>query len=98
MKSLVIKRSIVINGHKTSISLEDQFWSALKEIARQRPKTLSELASEIDGNRGERANLSSAIRLYVLGHFQALCASASNARGPNNPDASRQPSESPRAA
>jgi len=64
-KSSVVKRSIVIAGHKTSVSLEDAFWSALKEIAKERDQTLSDLVSEIDKDR-KLANLSSAIRLFVL--------------------------------
>ena len=69
MKSSVSKRSIVIAGHKTSVSLEDQFWNSLKEIARERDMTLAALVAAIDGNR-EHANLSSAIRLFVLGFYR----------------------------
>ena len=65
MKSLVIKRSVVIDGHKTSISLEDAFWRGLKEIAGIRKMTLSDLISSIDAER-KHANLSSAIRLFIL--------------------------------
>ena len=68
MKSSVIKRSIVINGHKTSVSLEDAFWTDLKKIAQDRQVTLSELVTKIDGAR-EQSNLSSAIRVFVLNHF-----------------------------
>src|SRR5262249_21706402 len=68
LKSSVTKRSIVIAGHKTSVSLEDQFWDSLKEIARERGTTLGALVAAIDGNR-EHANLSSAIRLFVLGFY-----------------------------
>jgi predicted DNA-binding ribbon-helix-helix protein len=70
MKSPVIKRSIVIAGHKTSVSLEDAFWRGLKEIAIGRDKTLSDLVAEIDTER-QHGNLSSAIRLFVLDHYQA---------------------------
>jgi predicted DNA-binding ribbon-helix-helix protein len=70
MKSPVIKRSIVIAGHKTSVSLEDAFWGALKEIAGGRAKTLSDLVAEIDTGR-PHGNLSSAIRLFVLDHYLA---------------------------
>src|SRR5262245_39109615 len=73
MKSLVIKRSVVIAGHKTSVSLEDAFWSALKEIAEQRHLTLSELVGIIDGAR-KHGNLSSAIRLFVLDFHRELLA------------------------
>jgi predicted DNA-binding ribbon-helix-helix protein len=70
MKSPVVKRSIVIAGHKTSVSLEDAFWKALKEIAGGRKITLSDLVSSIDTDR-RQGNLSSAIRLFVLGHYRA---------------------------
>lgn len=70
MKSPVIKRSIVIAGHKTSVSLEDAFWKGLKDIAESRQLTLSELVATIDTGRAH-GNLSSAIRLFVLGHYQA---------------------------
>ena len=69
LKSSVTKRSIVIAGHKTSVSLEDQFWNSLKEIAGQRGMTLAELVAAIDRDR-EHANLSSAIRLFVLGVYR----------------------------
>ena len=65
MKSTVIKRSIVVAGHKTSVSLEDAFWNALKEIATGRNMTLSSLVAKIDAERSH-GNLSSAIRLFVL--------------------------------
>jgi predicted DNA-binding ribbon-helix-helix protein len=69
MRSLVFKRSIVIAGHKTSISLEDAFWKSLKEIAGERNMTLQGLVGEIDANR-EHDNLSSAIRLFVIGVYR----------------------------
>ena len=70
MKSLVVKRSINIAGHKTSVSLEDAFWSALKEIAGERDASLSELVGTIDKGR-ELGNLSSAIRLFVLDFYRS---------------------------
>jgi predicted DNA-binding ribbon-helix-helix protein len=70
MKSPVIKRSIVIAGHKTSVSLEDAFWRGLKEIAQSRGVTLSDLVAAIDSER-QLGNLSSAIRLFVLDHYKA---------------------------
>jgi predicted DNA-binding ribbon-helix-helix protein len=70
MKSPVVKRSIVIAGHKTSVSLEDAFWSGLKDIATSRNMTLSELVASIDTDR-RQGNLSSAIRLFVLDYFRA---------------------------
>ena len=68
-KSLVIKRSIVIAGHNTSVAVEDAFWNSLKEIAEQRHETLSHLIASIDAER-KHANLSSAIRLYVLEFYR----------------------------
>jgi predicted DNA-binding ribbon-helix-helix protein len=65
MKSSVIKRSIEIDGHKTSVSLEDAFWSGLKEIANEESLPLKKMVAEIDKTRHE-GNLSSAIRLFVL--------------------------------
>jgi predicted DNA-binding ribbon-helix-helix protein len=73
MKSPVVKRSIVIGGHKTSVSLEDAFWKALKEIAASRGMTLSEIVKAIDSAR-QHGNLSSAIRLFVLAHFRSQVA------------------------
>ena len=70
MKSPIVKRSIVIAGHKTSVSLEDAFWKGLKEIAGERDMTLSELAAAIDSERVE-GNLSSAIRLFVLNRYRS---------------------------
>jgi predicted DNA-binding ribbon-helix-helix protein len=69
MKSPVVKRSIIIGGHKTSISLEDAFWSDLKEIAHSQGATVSTLVTQIDDTR-QQGNLSSAIRLYVLKHIR----------------------------
>jgi predicted DNA-binding ribbon-helix-helix protein len=71
MKSSVVKRSIVVAGHKTSISLEDAFWEALKHIAIMRQSTLSDLVALIDAER-RYGNLSSAIRLFVLNHYQTV--------------------------
>jgi predicted DNA-binding ribbon-helix-helix protein len=69
MKSPVVKRSIVIAGHKTSVSLEDAFWKGLKEIANGRDMTLSDLVAAIDSER-QHGNLSSAIRLFVLDFYR----------------------------
>jgi predicted DNA-binding ribbon-helix-helix protein len=68
MKSSVVKHSVVIAGHKTSISLEEAFWNHLKEIAVTRQATLSKVIEQIDEAR-ECGNLSSAIRVFVLEHF-----------------------------
>ena len=77
MKSLIIKRSIVVNGYKTSVSLEDAFWKGLKEIADDRDVTLSDLVSTIDTDR-QQGNLSSAIRLFVLDYFRTRAANNSS--------------------
>ena len=69
MKSPVVKRSVVINGHKTSISIEDQFWAAVKEIAAERQLTVAKLVAMVDHDRGEVGNLSSALRLFVLSQY-----------------------------
>ena len=71
MKSLVVKRSVIIDGHKTSVSLEDAFWSKLREIAHTQETTLSKLVAEVDKGRQEGSNLSSAIRLFVFGQVCA---------------------------
>ena len=81
MKSPVVKRSIVIAGHKTSVSLEDAFWRGLKEIAVDRRTTLSDLVASIDSGR-PHGNLSSAIRLFVLSHYQ----SRPNGHGEGHPN------------
>jgi predicted DNA-binding ribbon-helix-helix protein len=70
MKSPVVKRSIVVGGHKTSVSLEDAFWKGLKEIAGQRHVTLSDLVGSIDSQR-QHGNLSSALRLFVLDFYRS---------------------------
>ena len=69
MKSGIVKRSIVIDGHKTSVSLEDAFWTTLKEIAHERNETLSQVIATIDRER-KQGNLSSAIRLFVLARYR----------------------------
>ena len=69
MKSTVVKRSVVIAGHKTSLSVEDPFWNAIREIAKERGLTVSRLIELIDLDRRE-GNLSSTIRLFVLAVFR----------------------------
>ena len=70
MKSTVVKRSVMIAGHQTSVSLEEAFWNSMKEISSLRDMTVSELIGEIDKSR-EQGNLSSAIRLFVLDYFRS---------------------------
>ena len=69
MKSSVTKRSILVRGHKTSVSLEEAFWIAVKEISGERGTTPSALVGDIDRRR-QTGTLSSAIRLFVLDHFR----------------------------
>jgi predicted DNA-binding ribbon-helix-helix protein len=76
MPSTVIKRSIAVAGHKTSISLEDVFWAGLKQIAADSDTSLSNLVNKIDSER-INANLSSALRVFVFQHF---CGGQSNGR------------------
>ena len=82
MKSSIVKRSVVIGGHKTSVSLEDPFWTDLKQIAHTQHVTLSVLVTQIDGTR-EQSNLSSEIRVFVLRHSRL-------AQWPSGPDTGSQ--------
>lgn len=64
------KRSLTLNGHRTSVSLEDEFWDAFCEIATQQHKAINRLAAEIDESRSGDAGLASSIRLFVLRHYR----------------------------
>jgi predicted DNA-binding ribbon-helix-helix protein len=75
MKSTVKKRSIVIGGRKTSISLEDDFWTSLQQIARSRQVTTADLIASLDAAR-ENSNLSSAIRVFILDDYCAVAGRA----------------------
>ena len=79
MKSVIVQRSIAVNGRKTSISLEDPFWAALKEIAAERQLTLTALVSVIDRERADVGNLSSVLRTFILERYQSAAASAGSA-------------------
>ncbi len=65
-----VKHSLTLRGHRTSVSLEDEFWQAFRDIAQQRGQTLNALAAEIDAERGVDIGLASAIRLFVLRHYR----------------------------
>jgi predicted DNA-binding ribbon-helix-helix protein len=65
------KHSVTLRGHRTSVSLEDEFWEAFREIAETQGKGINELAAEIDEARGLSSGLGSAIRLYVLRHYRS---------------------------
>lgn len=68
LSAKVVKRSVTIAGHTTSVSIEEPFWDALKAIAAREKRSLAALIADIDERRG--TNLSSALRLYVLNHLQ----------------------------
>jgi predicted DNA-binding ribbon-helix-helix protein len=80
MQTAVIKRSIVLDGHKTSVSLENEFWHGLREIAGRENISLSGLVGKIDGARNS-CNLSSAIRVHVFNYFRAHIDRLENGRG-----------------
>ncbi|MEQ1863967.1 MAG: ribbon-helix-helix domain-containing protein [Micropepsaceae bacterium] len=65
-----LKRSITISGHRTSVSLEADFWQALTEIAAEMKRPLAQLVDEIDKRDGRGQNLSSALRVFVLAHYR----------------------------
>ena len=87
-KSAVAKRSVVIGGHKTSVSLEEPFWTEIRSIAESSQLSVSNLLQRIDGER-QNANLSSAIRVYVLHHLRGLA----NAAIPSEPVAAHESRE-----
>ena len=65
-----LKRSVTISGHRTSVSLEAEFWDALTEIAQSANRPLAQLIDDIDKRQGRGKNLSSALRIFVLAHFR----------------------------
>jgi predicted DNA-binding ribbon-helix-helix protein len=73
MKSPIVKHSVLLTGRKTSASLEDEFWTTLKDIAGDRHITMSELVSGIDKQR-QHGNFSSALRLFVLEYYRGKAA------------------------
>ena len=70
MKSFIVKRSVIVGGQRTSVSLEDPFWSSIREIAQAQGTTVSKLIANIDKTR-EQNNLSSAIRVFVLNYVRS---------------------------
>lgn len=70
MTTRPVKRSLSLNGHRTSVSLETEFWQAFRDIAAEKGVPLNALAAEIDTARGMHAGLASAIRVYVLRHYR----------------------------
>ena len=81
VKSAVAKRSVVIGGHKTSVSLEEPFWNEVRSIAEASRVSVSNLLQKIDGER-QNANLSSAIRVYVLQHVREQVNNSANRSEP----------------
>ena len=65
------KRSLTLKGHRTSVSLEDAFWDAFRDIAQEKNLAINDLAAEIDAIRGTDCGLASAIRLFVLERYRA---------------------------
>ena len=96
MKSLILKRSIMIAGQKTSVSLEDEFWQALKLIAAGLDMKMAELVHQI-GQQREYGNLSSALRLFVLEHYlsRARVNRASEAAQEAPPESVQGPAQGP---
>ncbi|MEM7075735.1 MAG: ribbon-helix-helix domain-containing protein [Pseudomonadota bacterium] len=70
MNARPVKRSVTLCGHRTSVSLEDEFWHAFRDIAAEKRISINALAAEIDEERGLDCGLASAIRLYVLRHYR----------------------------
>lgn len=70
MSSRPVKRSLTLRGHRTSVSLEDAFWVAFRDIAAHQGKPLNQLAAQIDEARGIESGLASAIRVYVLNWYR----------------------------
>ncbi|EAQ26777.1 ribbon-helix-helix domain-containing protein [Roseovarius sp. 217] len=70
MSARPVKRSLTLRGHRTSVSLEDEFWQAFREISEEKSMALNVLAAEIDERRGVDAGLATAIRLYVLAYYR----------------------------
>lgn len=65
-----LKRSVTLAGHRTSISLEAEFWTALADIAAEKGRPLARLIDEVDKREGRDQNLSSALRVFVLAHYR----------------------------
>ena len=76
MTARPIKRSLTLRGHRTSVSLEEPFWTAFRDIAAARSQPLNDLAAEIDAGRTGDDGLASAIRVFILNHYRAAAASA----------------------
>lgn len=71
MSGRPVKRSLTLRGHRTSVSLEDTFWQAFRDIAAEKGQPINALAAEVDEGRGMEVGLASAIRVYVLEHYRS---------------------------
>lgn len=65
-----VKRSVSIAGHRTSVSLEEPFWEALRDIAKARKTSINKLITEVDAGRAPDTGLSSALRVFILGQYR----------------------------
>jgi predicted DNA-binding ribbon-helix-helix protein len=70
MSGRPVKRSLTLRGHRTSVSLEDEFWVAFRDIAREEGRAINDLAAEIDASRHPETGLASAIRVFVLRRYR----------------------------
>ena len=70
MSGRPVKRSLTLRGHRTSVSLEDEFWTAFRAIAKERGRAINDLAAEIDAGRDPETGLASAIRVFVLRRYR----------------------------
>ena len=70
MSGRPVKHSLTLRGHRTSVSLEAEFWQAFRDIAAEKSRPINALAADIDAERGADIGLASAIRLYVLRHYR----------------------------
>lgn len=81
------KHSLTLKGHRTSVSLEDDFWQAFRQIAEENRRPINELAAEIDALREADCGLASAIRLYVLDTLQSKATEGSISATPHSQSA-----------
>lgn len=70
MSDRPVKRSLTLRGHRTSVSLEDEFWQGFRDIAEQQDKPINVLAAELDAERDLETGLATAIRLFVLRYYR----------------------------
>lgn len=77
-----VKHSLTLRGHRTSVSLEAEFWRAFRDIASEKNMPINALAAEIDAERGVASGLASAIRVYVLRHYQDRCSRTAQSQDP----------------